>query len=113
MKDARVGWHGRIARFFAVGQPDVHCEISIARQEELAAQYRQLLREVQAVAPQRVQIFDTEPYLCDVPHGVCRVFDGDTFLYSYADHISEAAATRLGQAINEQLAGPASIVTRQ
>jgi len=103
LKNARVSWHGRIARFFAVGTPDVHCEITIARQRELAAQYRRLLQEVQAVAPARVQVFDTEPYLCDVPRGICHVFEGETFLYSYADHISEAAGNRIGKALNERL----------
>jgi peptidoglycan/LPS O-acetylase OafA/YrhL len=103
MKDARITWHGWIGRFFAIGQPDPHCEITLERQQELAARYRQLLEAVRKVAPGKVTFFETEPYLCDMARRRCGVFDGDMFLYSFADHVSDAASTRIGQALNDFL----------
>jgi hypothetical protein len=103
MKDARVTWRGTLARFFAIGEPDPHCEISIARHEELSVPYRRLLDEVRAVAPGNVQLFETAPLLCDMQRQRCGVFEGGKFLYSFADHVSDAASTRIGEALNEYL----------
>ena len=36
--------------------------------------------------------------------GRCGVFDGDAFLYSFADHVSDEASTRIGRALNDYLA---------
>jgi peptidoglycan/LPS O-acetylase OafA/YrhL len=103
MKDARVTWHGKLARFFAIGEPDRRCEVTLARHEELSAPYRRLLSEVKAVAPGRVTLFETVPHLCDTAQGRCGIFDQGRFLYSFADHISDEAATRIGKALNAAL----------
>jgi hypothetical protein len=103
MRDARVTWHGWIGKFLAIGHPDVHCEITIDRQGALAAQYRRFLNAVRAIAPDRISLFETQPYLCDMVRRRCASFDGSTFLYSFADHVSDEASTRIGRALNEHL----------
>jgi hypothetical protein len=100
MKDARVSMHGRLGRFLGIGQPDVHCEIGLDRHEALSAKYRKFLEAVRAVAPERIALFETAPYLCDMKRRTCGVFDGNTFLYSFADHISDEASTRIGRGLN-------------
>src|SRR3569623_1803964 len=104
LKDARVTWHGRIGNFLAIGHADPRCEISLDRHHELATQYRKLLEEVRKVAPDRIYLFDQEPYLCDMAKRRCGAYDGDVLQYSFADHVSDAASTRIGAALNEFLA---------
>lgn len=103
MRDARVTWHGRLASFFAIGEPDPRCEITIARQEALAAPYRRLLAEAVAVSPAKVRLFETIPYLCDTARGRCTVIESGRFQYSFADHVSDEASTRIGAALNASL----------
>ncbi len=105
LRDARVQWHGRIADFLAIGQPDPRCQMSLDRHEQLAAPYRKLLEEVRAISPQRVTLFETAPHLCDMGRRLCSSFDGDVPLYSFADHISDQASTRIGEALNARLMG--------
>ena len=103
LPDARGTWHGRRGNFLAVGHRDVHCTIGLDRHHELAAQYLKLLDEVRRIAPDRVVLFQQEPYLCDMTRRVCDAADGDMLLYSFADHVSDAASNRIGKALNEFL----------
>jgi len=103
MTDARITWHGKVGNFLGIGKPDARCEISIDRHLELSARYRKLLSEVQRIAPDRITLFDLEPFLCDMARRRCGAFDGDMFLYSFADHVSDAASMRIGKALNDSL----------
>lgn len=104
MANARITATGPVAAFFAIGQPDPRCTITVARHEELSAQYRRLLEAVQRIAPGRVSIFETVPHLCDMRAGVCHSFEGGAPLYSFSDHVSDGASTTIGKALNEVLA---------
>jgi peptidoglycan/LPS O-acetylase OafA/YrhL len=42
-----------------------------------------------------VQVFDTVPLLCDNKAGVCNYFEGRRFLYSYGNHISDVASSKI------------------
>lgn len=104
MADARISASGRFAQFLSIGKPDARCTITIERQTELAGQYLKLLQEVQRIDPARVSIFETIPYLCDVGAGVCGAYEGSELLYSFSDHVSDYASTKIGKALNERLA---------
>jgi peptidoglycan/LPS O-acetylase OafA/YrhL len=103
MHDARVTWHGKIGNFLAIGHADPRCEMSLDKHEQLAAQYRKLVEALRKVAPDRVALFETTPYLCDVARRHCSSLEGGDFLYSFADHVSDMASTRIGQGLNEFL----------
>ena len=102
--DARITVSGPIADFLSIGKPDVRCTITVAHQNELAAQYLKLLREVARIDPERVSIFETMPHLCDMRAGICGAYDGDNLLYSFSDHVSDYASTKIGKALNDRLA---------
>ena len=102
--DARITVAGPLADFFSIGKPDARCTITVARQNELAGQYLKLLREVVRLDPARVSIFDTMPHLCDMEAGTCGAYEGDELLYSFSDHVSDHASTKIGKALNERLA---------
>jgi peptidoglycan/LPS O-acetylase OafA/YrhL len=105
LRDGRVTWHGKIGNFLAIGHPDPRCSITLERHHALSAQYRKLLEEVRRIAPDRIALFDQEPYLCDMARRVCSSQDAKgTILYSFADHISDEASNRIGRALNEFLA---------
>lgn len=86
-----------------VKQVNPRCEIKLARQTELAQNYLQLLKAVQATNPEKITIFDTYPYLCDAASGKCQAFKDGRLLYSYSDHISDYAAGLIGKDINKAL----------
>lgn len=83
------------------------CRVTIARHLALAAPYHRLLEEVRQLAPDRIQVFDTLPLLCDRQTGTCALLDAEGVLYSYSDHISDLAAGRIGAALNQALVAPA------
>lgn len=84
-----------------LGQPNDNCQIEIQRHLELSKQYRVLLRNIAAINPKRIKIFDTIEYLCETEAGVCRSNKDGHSLYSYSDHISDYAAGVIGKGLNE------------
>ena len=80
------------------------CVIPLARHLALSSKYRDVLDRIQAENPDRVRLFDTTPYLCDLATGTCSTFKGKALLYSYTDHISDYAAGVIGKDLNRELA---------
>ena len=80
-----------------------HCRLQLAYHFELSKQYRDLLLEVQSISPEKIAIFDTIKYLCDVEKGLCLSNKNGRSLYSYADHISDYAAGIIGVSLNAYL----------
>ena len=60
--------------------------------------YRSWLKELQKHHPKLV-IFDTSPFLCDTNNNLCGITEGNQFLYSYSNHISDFAAKKIGLAL--------------
>ena len=60
--------------------------------------YRSWLLELQKLHP-KLLIFDTSPYLCDTKNNLCSITEGNQFLYSYSNHISDYAAKKIGRAL--------------
>ena len=75
------------------------CTVSIERQRKLAAPYLQVLMQLRTTYPD-VRVFDMTEYLCDMNLGVCRHQKEGLFLYSYSDHISDAASGVVGEKLN-------------
>jgi peptidoglycan/LPS O-acetylase OafA/YrhL len=94
-----------LGSWFSVDGPG-RCRIGLQRHRELSARYRALLEEVRSLAPERIAIFDTLPYLCDAASDSCTHRDGEGPLYSYSDHISGHAARKIGAALNQALERP-------
>ena len=94
-----------LGAWFSVDGPG-QCRIGLQRHRELSARYRALLEEIRRMAPERIAIFDTLPYLCDAASDSCTHRDGEGALYSYSDHISGHAARKIGAALNQALERP-------
>jgi peptidoglycan/LPS O-acetylase OafA/YrhL len=75
-----------------------YCSIAYDRFLEGTQIYRDWLKELQKEHPHLV-VFDTSPYLCDVKNNLCSITEGNQFLYSYSNHISDYAAKKIGQAL--------------
>jgi hypothetical protein len=58
--------------------------------------YRQLIAALQQRHP-KLTVYDPTPLLCDTAHDVCRITDAGRFLYSYGDHISDYANSRIAK----------------
>jgi len=80
--------------------PNEHCRLQLSRHLELSQQYRKLLFEVQAGNPEKIKIFDTTQYLCDMTQGVCLSHKNGRRLYRYTDHVSDYAAGLIGEGLN-------------
>lgn len=80
------------------------CVMPLATHLALSRKYRDVLDRIQAENPERVRLFDTTPYLCDLEAGTCSTLKGKALLYSYADHISDYAAGIIGKDLNRELA---------
>lgn len=72
------------------------CTVTVAKQKQLAAPYLQVLLRLHTQYADRVRLFDVTEYLCDMGEGVCRHQKEGMFLYSYSDHISDAASGLVG-----------------
>jgi len=99
----RVTAPGPLADLLQLRADAPGCQISVARHRELAAPYHQLLAAIAAEHPGRVTLLDTLPLLCDLAAGQCRSHDGRRLLYGYTDHVSDHAAARIGERLNQLL----------
>jgi peptidoglycan/LPS O-acetylase OafA/YrhL len=75
-----------------------YCSIAYDQFLEGTQLYRDWLKELQKSHPHLV-VFDTSPFLCDVKNNLCSITEGDQFLYSYSNHISDYAAKKIGKAL--------------
>jgi peptidoglycan/LPS O-acetylase OafA/YrhL len=66
--------------------------------------YRDWMYSLQQQHP-GVVVFDTAPYLCDVKNNLCQITEGNSFLYSYSNHISDFAAKKMGIPITQLVDG--------
>jgi peptidoglycan/LPS O-acetylase OafA/YrhL len=79
------------------------CRLEIDRHLELSKPYLDLLEQVRKTNPEKITIFDTLKYFCDVEKGVCLPFRNDRLLYSYSHHMSDYAAGLVGKDMNRFL----------
>ncbi|HZV65988.1 MAG TPA: acyltransferase family protein [Telluria sp.] len=79
------------------------CSMALDAHIALTAKYRTLLSAVQARHPDKVAVFDTTKYMCDIEENRCQPYKGGRFLYSFGDHISDYAAGLIGKDLNRFL----------
>jgi hypothetical protein len=79
------------------------CRLEVSRHLELSKLYLNLLDEVRRTNPEKISIFDTLKYLCDLEDGVCLPYRNNRLLYSYSYHISDYAAGLIGKDLNRFL----------
>lgn len=89
--------------------PNPACSITLAKHLELSRPYRELLEELRRRHPGRVELFDTLPVLCNQSTQTCAATLDGLFLYGVTDHVSPAAARKLGEALNLQLRSAAAV----
>ena len=64
--------------------------------------YRDFVAQLQRLHPNML-VYDPTPLLCDIPNNVCRVTQDGKFLYSYGDHISDFANSKIAKDMEEKL----------
>ena len=77
------------------------CEMSMKQFEELQQKYRKVLSDLALSNPQAVFVFDTTPYLCSMSDEICSYQKDGRRMYSYGDHISDYAAGKVGEPLNQ------------
>ncbi len=79
------------------------CRLEVRRHLELSKPYLDLLDQVRRTNPEKITIFDTLKYFCDLEKGVCLPYRNNRLLYSYSHHMSDYAAGRIGGDLNRFL----------
>lgn len=73
-----------------------HCAISYSEHLNGTRAYRQFTGELQRLHPD-LTVYDPTPLLCDVANNRCSIIDQGNFLYSYGDHISDYANSKIAR----------------
>jgi peptidoglycan/LPS O-acetylase OafA/YrhL len=82
--------------------PSQKCNITITRHLALSEKYTKLLLALKNKFPNKFHVFKTLKFYCDEGSDVCSQKDHKTgrYLYSYTDHISDFAASKVGLELN-------------
>ena len=71
----------------------------------MSKSYLDLLEQIRKTNPEKITIFDTLKYFCDLEKGVCLPYRNNRLLYSYSHHMSDYAAGLIGKDLNRLLSG--------
>lgn len=91
---------------FIYRNSNTYCQIAYSDHLKGTAPYREFVRQLAQRNP-KLLVIDSAPELCDAEKGVCSILEGRRFLYSYGDHISDYASSKIAKKI--LLAIPANI----
>ena len=80
--------------FYRAANPS--CQMAYTDHLAGTAAYQQFIKKL-AVRNPALLIFDTVPLLCDIPANRCTYNEGKYFLYSYGDHISDYANSKIAK----------------
>jgi hypothetical protein len=75
-------------------QANPDCRLSLKAHLVGTQTYRTFFEDLVKIKP-KVVLFDTTPLLCDVAVDLCTYHEGRQFLYSYGNHISDFASSKL------------------
>ena len=81
------------------------CEMPIDQYLAFTAKYRAVLNKLALAHPNAVYVFDATPYLCSKEQGVCSYQKEGRRMYSYGAHVSDYAAGKVGEPLNQYLTG--------
>ncbi len=75
-------------------QANLDCRLSLKAHLAGTVTYRAFFEDVAKAKPSMV-LFDTTPLLCDAAADLCTYHEGRQFLYSYGNHISDFASSKM------------------
>lgn len=75
-----------------------HCSVQHSDHIKGTAPYQTFIKQLQESNPSLI-VFDPLQQLCDIPNNICTYAENRTFLYSYGDHISDYAASKIARAL--------------
>lgn len=75
-----------------------HCSVQYSDHIKGTAPYQMFIKQLQESNPSLI-VFDPLQQLCDIPNNICTYAENRTFLYSYGDHISDYAASKIARAL--------------
>jgi hypothetical protein len=84
------------------------CQMPIEQYLAFTAKYRAVLNQLALAHPHSVYVFDATAYLCSTEEGVCSYQKNGRRMYSYGAHVSDYAAGRVGEQLNQFLIGISS-----
>lgn len=73
-----------------------HCTVQYTDHIKGTAPYQTFLKQLQAANPSLL-VFDPLQQLCDIPNNICTYAENRIFLYSYGDHISDYAGSKIAR----------------
>ncbi|WP_310614541.1 SGNH hydrolase domain-containing protein [Limnohabitans sp.] len=73
-----------------------HCTVQYTDHIKGTAPYQTFLKQLQAANPSLL-VFDPLQQLCDIPKNSCTYAENRIFLYSYGDHISDYAGSKIAR----------------
>lgn len=73
-----------------------YCTVRYADHLEGTAPYQTFVKQLQAANPSLI-VFNPLAQLCDIPNNVCTYAEDRKFLYSYGDHISDYAGSKIAR----------------
>ena len=79
------------------------CRLDISRHLEMSKPYLDLLEQLRKSNPDKIAIFDTLKYFCDLANNLCLPSRDNRLLYSYSHHMSDYAAGLIGKDLNQFL----------
>ncbi|MBV8474895.1 MAG: hypothetical protein JO234_15875, partial [Hyphomicrobiales bacterium] len=94
-----------LVRALASGQ-ETNCTVSLADHLKETADYLQMVQALKAAHPDML-VLDPTPLLCDEAHGICSISENGRFLYSYGDHVSDTAGTKIARRFIPELTADA------
>jgi peptidoglycan/LPS O-acetylase OafA/YrhL len=72
------------------------CTVTYTQHLQATEPYRRMVQRMRQENPELV-VYDPTPLLCDMATGVCGISEGRNFLYSYGDHISDYAGSKIAR----------------
>ena len=79
------------------------CEMPITQYLAFTSKYRAVLNKLALAHPNAVYVFDATSHLCSTDQGVCSYQKNGRRMYSYGAHVSDYAAGRVGEPLNQYL----------
>jgi hypothetical protein len=73
-----------------------YCTVRYSDHINGTAPYQSFLKQLQEANPLLI-VFDPLQQLCDIPNNICTYAENRTFLYSYGDHISDYAGSKIAR----------------
>ena len=85
-----------------VRRANPYCTVRYTDHLQGTRAYQEFVQRLKIRNPD-VLVFDPTPLLCDIPVNVCTITEGRNFLYSYGDHISDYASSKIARQLLQEM----------